>query len=244
MGIAIQPVKEPVEFRLPAKSGIKTRTGRAPPDLSQEKPSGESLPALLSLMGITGLAYKSLMEREDLLDDPSPVLACWWYALSQEEVQRPARVAVHALATCFPPRNNYLELAQTWPQVTAGHRAQIEESLQHYPGCQTLSDRWSPIYPGLTPGAFVAFIGLYAAAPMELGYAQANGQWAEVFKRRGEGDQRTVVSYRSPIPNPQLPTPRPQLKTALSALHGQKSPSSGKKGSSSFTNAEGQIWWE
>jgi hypothetical protein len=52
-----------------------------------------------------------------------------------------------------------------------------------------LADRWSPIYPGLTTGAFVAFIGLYAAAPQELGYSQSNGQWGEVFERKGECDQ-------------------------------------------------------
>ncbi len=207
MGTAIQPIKEPVDFRLPAKSAIKTRTGRAPPDLTREKPAGESLPALLTRMGVTGLAYRSLMEREDLLDDPSPVLAWWWYALTQEEIQRPARVVVHALATRYPPRTNYLELARTWPQVTAGHRAQIEESLQRYPSCQALADRWSPIYPGLNPGAFVAFIGLYAAVPQELGYSQANGQWGEVFERRGEDDQRTAVSHKSPIPDPQPPDP-------------------------------------
>lgn len=207
MGTAIQPIKEPVDFRLPAKSAIKTRTGRAPPDLPTGKQAGESLPALLTRMGVTGLAYRSLMERGDLLDDPSPLLAWWWYALTQEEIHRPARVAVHALATHCPPRTNYLELAQTWPQVTAGHRAQIEESLQRYPSCQALATRWSPIYPGLTPGAFVAFIGLYAAAPQELGYSQAKGQWAEVFERRGEDDQRTAVSHKSPIPDRQPPDP-------------------------------------
>lgn len=210
MGITVQPVKEPVDFRLPAKSAIKTRTGRAPPDLPRERPAGESLPALLSRMGVTGLAFRSLMERADLLDDPSPVLAWWWYALSQEEIQRPARVAAHALATHFPPRTNYLELARTWPRVTAGDRAQIEESLLVFPSCQALSARWSPIYPGLTPGAFVAYIGLYAAAPQELGYSQANGQWAGVFERRQDDDRQAVVSPRSPIPYPQTPAPDPR----------------------------------
>lgn len=189
MATAVQRVKEPVNFGLPAKTGIKNKTGRAPPDLPREKPAGESLPALLSRMGVSGLAYRSLVEREDLLADPSPVLAWWWYALIQEEVQRPARVAVHAIATHFPPRTNYLALARTWPQVSAGHQAQIEESLQRRPSCQALSARWSPIYPGLTPGAFVAFIGLYAAAPQELGYSSANGHWANLFERREDGDQ-------------------------------------------------------
>ena len=192
MATAIQRVKEPADFRLPAKTAIKSKTGRAPPDLPRERPAGESLPALLSRMGVAGLAYRSLVEREDLMADPSPVLAWWWYALTQEEVQRPARVAVHAIATHFPPRPNYLALARTWPQVSAGHRAQIEESLQGRPSCQVLSGRWSPIYPGLTPGAFVAFIGLYAAAPQELGYSSANGHWTHVFQRRGNDDQSLI----------------------------------------------------
>lgn len=194
MATAIQRVKEPVDFRLPAKTGIKNKTGRAPPDLPREKPAGESLPALLSRMGVSGLAYRSLMEQEDLLADPSPVLAWWWYALTQEEVQRPARVAVHAIATHFPPRPNYLALARTWPQVTAGHRAQIEESLQGRPSCQALSGRWSPLYLGLTPGAFVAFIGLYAAAPQELGYSSANGHWTNVFERKEDSGQGLGIS--------------------------------------------------
>jgi hypothetical protein len=183
MATTVQRAKEPANFRLPSKIGIKPKTGRAPPELSQESSACESLPVLLSRMGVTGLTYRSLMGRDDLMADPSPVLAWWWYALIQEEVQRPARVAVHAIATHFPPRANYLALARTWPQVSAGHRAQIEESLQGCPSCQTLSGRWSPIYPGLTPGAFVAFIGLYAAAPQELGYSSANGHWSGVFER-------------------------------------------------------------
>jgi hypothetical protein len=207
MTVAIRESQKSVGSRFQAGSITATKAGQTTIKQVDRKQAGESLPALLTRMGVTGLAYRSLMERGDLLDDPSPLLAWWWYALTQEEIHRPARVAVHALATHCPPRTNYLELAQTWPQVTAGHRAQIEESLQSCPSCQALADRWSPIYPGLTPGAFVAFIGLYAAAPKELGYSRAKGQWGEVFERRGEDDQRTAVSHKSPIPDRQPPDP-------------------------------------
>ena len=189
MTVAIRESQKSVGSRFQAGPITATEDGQTTIKQVDREQAGESLPALLTRMGVTGLAYRSLMEREDLLDDPSPVLAWWWYVLTQEEVQRPARVAVHALATHFPPRTNYLELARTWFQVTAGHRAQIEDSLQSCPSCQALADRWSPIYPELTPGAFVAFIGLYAAAPQELGYSQSNSQWGEVFERKRESDQ-------------------------------------------------------
>jgi hypothetical protein len=147
---------------------------------SQTSSAAEGLASLLARMGINGSAGLALLERVDLLVDPAPALAWWWYALVQEGVDRPAAVVFNCLVRNEPPHPGYLALARSWLGVTDGDRAKIEKMLLRGAGAEALSAHWSKHYPGLTDGAFVAYMWLYGMAPAELGYAKAQGVWGRI----------------------------------------------------------------
>lgn len=170
----------PAHIQSPIEYAPRVRTYQAPPDTTPETPVAESLPAFLSRIGITGSAYQMLMADDDLLADPAPALAWWWYALAHEGVRQPAVLTFNCLAKNDPPPARFLALARTWHQVTTADRAQIEEQIQGSFSCDGLADRWCKTYPGLTAGAFVAFLWIYAIAPAELGYLRAKGAWAHI----------------------------------------------------------------
>ena len=180
MTVAVRQLQRPIVKPFSILTDVPPKERQVRPDRPEKKQRGESLPALLARIGINGSAGQRLLAREELLADPAPVLAWWWYCLVQEDLQLPAALAYSCLASNVSPRSNFLELARAWPRVSAGDRAKIEKMLLRYPGCEKLAARWSKSYPGLTAGAFVALMWLYAYAPTELGYPQNKGDWAKL----------------------------------------------------------------
>jgi len=196
--VAIKQIGKPAEGLIANKADITIRERRGPPETGGSPPTAESrvayrvdqgstappaaegLASLLTRMGINGSAGLALLERVDLLVDPSPALAWWWYALVQEGVERPAAVVFNCLVRNEPPHPDYLALARSWSGVTAEDRGKIEKLLLGGAGAEALSARWTKHYPGLTEGAFVAYMWLYGTAPAELGYEKAQGAWGSL----------------------------------------------------------------
>ncbi len=186
-------IKRPSDGPNANRADIIIKERRGPPEIAgsrvtyrvdqelEASPAAEGLASLLTRMGINGTAGLTLLERIDLLVDPAPALAWWWYALVQEGVDRPAVVVFNCLVRHEPPHPDYLALAQSWPGVTAADRVKIEKMLLRGAGAELLSAHWSKHYPGLTDGAFVSYMWLYGRAPAELGYPKAQGAWGSLW---------------------------------------------------------------
>jgi hypothetical protein len=190
--IISKQIKRPNDGPISSRADIAIKERRGPPETAGSRvtyrvdqelgasPAAEGLASLLTRMGIEGAPGLALLERVELLIDPAPALAWWWYALVQEGVERPAAVVFNCLVRNKPPHPDYLALVRSWPGVTAGDRVKIEKMLLRGAGAEALSARWSKHYPGLNDGAFVSYMWLYGTAPAELGYAKAQGAWARI----------------------------------------------------------------
>ena len=140
----------------------------APTSVTPSTPN-KQLSGYLRRMGVIGRAYKTLVARHDLILDPAPVLAWWWYALTQEDIRQPAALAISCLKRHDPAPAGFLDLVRLWPKVTPKHRLAIEEMVQRNWEAEQLARHWSKSYPECTARMFIALKELYLADPAALG---------------------------------------------------------------------------
>ncbi len=131
----------------------------------QEDVRSGKLADYLQQAGIVGPAYNKLLERPALLLDPAPVLAWWWYALTQENVRNPTALAANYLLAGNTAPAGFVELVRFWPRLTAEQRLATEEMIQRNWGAQEMVGYWSEKYPEVTMRTFIAMKELYFVDP-------------------------------------------------------------------------------
>jgi hypothetical protein len=132
--------------------------------------NGPRLESILSHIGISPPALDQLKKRPDLGADPSPVLAWWWFYLTQEWPTNRAGLVIKRLSENRTPQAGFLTLARVWPVVTAADRAEMEQMVWRAYTAGQMARAFSDLYPSFSEKAFVAFLALYEAAPEELGF--------------------------------------------------------------------------
>jgi hypothetical protein len=131
--------------------------------------SNKALSGYLRHMGVSGRVYEKLVARPDLILDPAPVLAWWWYSLAQEGIRQPVALAIRCLLCHDPAPVGYLGLVRMWPEVTQEHRLAMEEMVQRNWGAEQLARYWSEHYSECTPRVIIALKELYLTDPAILG---------------------------------------------------------------------------
>jgi hypothetical protein len=131
--------------------------------------SNKTLSGFLQSMGVVGRVYKKLVSRPDLILDPAPVLAWWYYSLAQEGIRQPAGLAIRCLQRQDPAPVGYLGLVRMWPEVTPEHRLAMEEMIQRNWGAEEMARYWSKHYSESTARTIIALKELYLANPAALG---------------------------------------------------------------------------
>jgi len=119
-------------------------------------------------MGVSGRVYEKLVARPDLILDPAPVMAWWYYSLAQEGIRQPVALAIRCLQCRDPAPVGYLGLVRMWPEVTQEHRLDIEEMVQRNLGAEQMARYWSEYYSECTPRVIIALKELYLTDPAIL----------------------------------------------------------------------------
>jgi hypothetical protein len=151
---------------------VQHRKGSAPVEVAAAGQEDTVLAGLLRQMGITGLAYHRLVQREDLKDEPALVLAWWWYCRTREMVRNPAGMCILRLERNDLPPEGYMTLAAIWPQIPAEDRDEILSMLLGGWSSRQLAVYWSDVYPELTAETFEAMMELHLKEPQELEYEE------------------------------------------------------------------------
>jgi hypothetical protein len=131
--------------------------------------SNKALSGYLRHMGVSGRVYEKLVTRPDLILDPAPVLAWWWYSLAQDGIRQPVALAIRCLQCHDPAPVGYLGLVRMWPEVTPEHSLAMEEMIQRNRGAEEMARDWSEHYSECTPRVIIAMKELYLTDPAILG---------------------------------------------------------------------------
>ena len=152
---------------------VQSRKGSTPVEVPAAAGREDTvLAGLLSHMGITGLAYHRLVQREDLKDEPALVLAWWWYCQTRQMVRNPAGMCILRLEKNDPPPEGYMALAVIWPQIPSEDRDEILSMLLGGWSSRQLAVYWSDVYPELKAETFEAMMELHLKTPEELEFEE------------------------------------------------------------------------